>query len=838
MSAPPRLLSRPPSLAGALTRPRLDGLVGGARVVVVTGVAGSGVTTAAQQLAGERRAWCRLAAGYDRAPDLVAVAAASVGVELEPAHRVFDLAEQLLDLLEPDARSLVVDDHHLAADPDIDRLLAETAALLPAGARIVVASESRPAGLIGLVPARDLVVLDAGDLAFDLVETTTLLTATGGTDADAMRWFEATGGWPVALAAAERDPSAEAPSALGPMLDQLVASSPEVGEVFDLAASVPYVTPASLELLDRPIEWNAAVGATALLVDHGDHAVMADEAAALWRGRLEAERIAALRRGVAPLVAPADPATAIELLLDAGDHDDAADTLAEHLSTIGVERALTWLYRLPAELRRRFPPVLAAGQATVEVDVALADARDRVDRATSEDARREALLALGSVEAYRGELAAAATAFEAALRAAGDDAAFRERVVGELATTRFLLGDLVGAHAAAEAAAEAPHIRWLLAQLAVLDGSAAESELRADATPGGSAWDGAVVALLALARGDVAVAKPAAAGAYAAASDEGGDVLAAAAPLHAWVALVEGRTDDAVVVADELERRLGARHRHGRVHGALIRERVSRAAGDRGRHDRDARRLRDLRATGYAAIEQLLDAVLPSDSVVATDDGVAGGLVVEILGDHRVQVEGRTVGRDGWKSKKALEVLTVLALAERGMTREQVVEEIWPGRSPDKGRTLLRTALRDIRKVLEPDRPAGEPSAFVEAREDILVVDATTDLDLAESELSADPSRAFGRLQSGLAAEVASTDWGFELASRVERALISAAAALVGSEATPNDDLTVRIGAYEALIAAEPWQRSHYDALAELHRAAGDEVAAADVERRWFADDG
>ena len=50
-----------------------------------------------------------------------------------------------------------------------------------------------------------------------------------------------------------------------------------------------------------------------------------------------------------------------------------------------------------------------------------------------------------------------------------------------------------------------------------------------------------------------------------------------------------------------------------------------------------------------------------------------------------------------------------------------------------------------------------------------------------------------------------------------------------------DDDL--RITAYETLISAEPWQREHFQALAALHRQRGDEHAAADVDRRWFADD-
>ena len=91
---------------------------------------------------------------------------------------------------------------------------------------------------------------------------------------------------------------------------------------------------------------------------------------------------------------------------------------------------------------------------------------------------------------------------------------------------------------------------------------------------------------------------------------------------------------------------------------------------------------------------------------------------------------------------------------------------------------------------------------------------------------------AFETLVPGLAPEVAPTEWAQEWAPRVERLLLSAASR-VPVDAEPQ----VRVRALEAMISAEPWQRRHYDTLIEIHRQTGDDAAAADVERRWFADD-
>ena len=101
-----------------------------------------------------------------------------------------------------------------------------------------------------------------------------------------------------------------------------------------------------------------------------------------------------------------------------------------------------------------------------------------------------------------------------------------------------------------------------------------------------------------------------------------------------------------------------------------------------------------------------------------------------------------------------------------------------------------------------------------------------------ERTLADDPADAFARLRRGLAPEVVATDWAADWPARVERLLIAAA-----SQISDNAEATIRVQVLNALIDAEPWQRTHSDHLAALYRSIGDDVSAADVERRWFADD-
>ena len=122
-----------------------------------------------------------------------------------------------------------------------------------------------------------------------------------------------------------------------------------------------------------------------------------------------------LRVAAATLLAADDPLSAIDVLLDAGATERAADLLATNLSEVGETRAVRWLYRMPAAVRRRFPPVLTAGRATVDLDAAREEAERRLEAAATDDERGEALLALGSAMAAAAELGGAAEVLEGAL---------------------------------------------------------------------------------------------------------------------------------------------------------------------------------------------------------------------------------------------------------------------------------------------------------------------------------------------------------------------------------------------------------------------------------------
>jgi hypothetical protein len=393
----------------------------------------------------------------------------------------------------------------------------------------------------------------------------------------------------------------------------------------------------------------------------------------------------------------------------------------------------------------------------------------------------------------------------------------------------------------------------------------------------------AVAARLALAHGAEAAAASQAAAAYRGAAGVGGLDLLVAGPPHAWCLARAGRWGEAAAVADELRRRLGAVDTCARLHADLIAEARARADGDAVALARRSRDIAAARRLGFAPVEAVARRGLPappsppsppvaSGASAAPPGGspspasAAGdrGLVVQLLGPVAVHVDGRRVDDRAWRSRKAREVLVVLALAgEAGRRRDEVIEAVWPERDPAKGRSLLRTALADVRRILEPDRPPGEPSRFLAGHGDRLTLAARTDLAAAERHRAAGDAAALGAAWALFRGDLAADDPYADSLTGARRAAdrlrLDVAQALVASTpatatttgtapapgtatatagatgtsgaAAPAFDPEVLVGAAGFLLEREPWRADVAGQVVAACRAAGDEVAAARAER-------
>lgn len=80
---------------------------------------------------------------------------------------------------------------------------------------------------------------------------------------------------------------------------------------------------------------------------------------------------------------------------------------------------------------------------------------------------------------------------------------------------------------------------------------------------------------------------------------------------------------------------------------------------------------------------------------------MAPQLTISLLGAFRVEVDGRLVPASAWNHRRAADLVKLLALAPRTrMTREELIEAMWPGSAPARGASNLRKAVHFARRAL------------------------------------------------------------------------------------------------------------------------------------------
>jgi DNA-binding SARP family transcriptional activator len=76
-------------------------------------------------------------------------------------------------------------------------------------------------------------------------------------------------------------------------------------------------------------------------------------------------------------------------------------------------------------------------------------------------------------------------------------------------------------------------------------------------------------------------------------------------------------------------------------------------------------------------------------------------LAIRLLGGFSVAVDGVAISGDAWRSRRAADVVKLLALAPgRRMHRAQVMEALWPESEPEASGTNLRKALHFARLAM------------------------------------------------------------------------------------------------------------------------------------------
>ncbi|HET8618982.1 MAG TPA: BTAD domain-containing putative transcriptional regulator, partial [Acidimicrobiales bacterium] len=90
----------------------------------------------------------------------------------------------------------------------------------------------------------------------------------------------------------------------------------------------------------------------------------------------------------------------------------------------------------------------------------------------------------------------------------------------------------------------------------------------------------------------------------------------------------------------------------------------------------------------------------------------AAALRIRVLGPLEIRRDGRPVDGPEIHRTRVRELLSLLAV-ERTVSRDRVIDVLWPNLDLGRGRANLRVTLRHLQRLLEPDRGQGAAPYFV-----------------------------------------------------------------------------------------------------------------------------
>lgn len=232
--------------------------------------------------------------------------------------------------------------------------------------------------------------------------------------------------------------------------------------------------------------------------------------------------------------------------------------------------------------------------------------------------------------------------------------------------------------------------------------------------------------------------------------------LSAAAGAHPW--LVRGQFDLAELLLDVDDFRRSEALRYAREGIAAARRLGYPMLRERA--DAVEQRLRQMDGTfaESAPAAEPTPAAHPAMVPAAATDGLIAVPVISVLGGLVVRAADGTV--PVWSSRKARELLGMMVAARgRPVSRERLMEYLWPGQAPSRLRNRLSVAVSAVRRALDPaadharDRFVSTTRDTVRLRLDQLKVDAEEFLHAGRAALTVVPSpRDLGSSASGSSA--------------------------------------------------------------------------------------
>lgn len=212
-------------------------------------------------------------------------------------------------------------------------------------------------------------------------------------------------------------------------------------------------------------------------------------------------------------------------------------------------------------------------------------------------------------------------------------------------------------------------------------------------------------------------------------------------------------------------------------------------------------------------------------------------LVIRSLGGFQVVLDGVRLDGGAWGSRKPRDLLKILVARQgRPVTRDALVELLWPGEDPARGPSRLSVVLSTLRAVLDPARSrnadwvVGADRAVVWLRRDRVHVDVAEFLAASERGLAAlrlganEPARVALTAAEALYAgdfleEHAFEDWAAGLREEARNAYVTVVHALAALTAEVGDPDAASAYLFRLLVRDPYDERAHLGLVAALERS-------------------
>lgn len=190
---------------------------------------------------------------------------------------------------------------------------------------------------------------------------------------------------------------------------------------------------------------------------------------------------------------------------------------------------------------------------------------------------------------------------------------------------------------------------------------------------------------------------------------------------------------------------------------------------------------------------------------------VASRCSVRLLGGFAVAVDGRDIVGDVWRSRRAADLVKLLALqAGHRIHKERVIDALWPNLETDAAAANLRKAIHYARRALDDHAITADDSMLVLWPEVPLVVDFDAFVAAADAALEAASAQAAATVLDSYPGDLLPSDL-YEPWTEDARARVSAL----------RTALLKTAGRWERVLELDPTDEEAHRALIRRHLDAG-----------------